>query len=76
MLRSHVDGKMKYSILNGEMFPPLVSDANVSMEAADRVADNYLFAIGHQGFSMQPVLLYFATIWLRYGLILKSRIAI
>ncbi|CAK8696015.1 unnamed protein product [Clavelina lepadiformis] len=64
-LRLHIDGKMKSSNIGGEMFPPLVEDAQVLMDGIDKVPQEYRFAIGHPGFTMQPPLLFFATLWLR-----------
>jgi len=52
---------------NGEMFPPTVDQANVEMDGIDKVDKPYQFAIGHPGFTIQPTLLFFATLWLRYS---------
>ncbi|CAK8696016.1 unnamed protein product [Clavelina lepadiformis] len=64
-LRLHIDGKLKSSNIGGEMFPPLVEDAQVLMDGIDKVPQEYRFAIGHPGFTVQPPLLFFATLWLR-----------
>ncbi|CAK8696012.1 unnamed protein product [Clavelina lepadiformis] len=64
-LRLMKDGKLKYSVINGEMFPPHIKDANVTMFGIDKVPKGYDFAIGHPGFAVMPTFLFFSTLWLR-----------
>ena len=70
-LRMHKDGKLKFSIKNGEVFPPTVDDADVPMIAINKVDKEYRFAIGHRSFTVLPPLLFFATIWLRLVFVKK-----
>uniref|UniRef100_H2Y627 prostaglandin-endoperoxide synthase n=1 Tax=Ciona savignyi TaxID=51511 RepID=H2Y627_CIOSA len=63
-LRMHIDGKMKYSTQNGEMFPPLTSEANVTM-SGERLMKGRKFAIGHPGFAAIPTFFVISTLWLR-----------
>jgi len=64
-LRSHVDGKLKYSVINDEVFPPLVDAGNVSMSGSQILNQNFRFAIGHKDMGLFPPFMVFATVWLR-----------
>nr|CAB3265267.1 prostaglandin G/H synthase 2-like [Phallusia mammillata] len=64
-LRMLKDGKLKYSVIGGEMFPPLVSEADVHMYGAKKVPEGYRFATGHSAFLVSPTFMIFGTLWLR-----------
>ncbi|XP_076006723.1 prostaglandin G/H synthase 1 [Genypterus blacodes] len=65
LLRLRKDGKMKYKVLNGEMYPPTVLDAPVKMYYPKHVPDEHRLAIGHEHFGLVPGLCMYATLWLR-----------
>ena len=52
-------------MINGEMFPPTIDQAKVEMHGIDKINKPYQFATGHPGFTIQPALLFFSTLWLR-----------
>ncbi|XP_067472279.1 prostaglandin G/H synthase 1 [Thunnus thynnus] len=64
-LRLHKDGKLKYQLVNGEMYPPLVSEAPVHMLYPKNVPQDQRLAIGQEVYGMLPGLTMYATIWLR-----------
>ncbi|XP_068230958.1 prostaglandin G/H synthase 2-like [Palaemon carinicauda] len=63
LLRSGINGKLRSQILNGEEFPPSLSD-NADMSTSQPLK-NQSFALAHPTFSSSPGLFVFATIWLR-----------
>ncbi|CAG5925175.1 unnamed protein product [Menidia menidia] len=64
-LRLHVDGKLKYQMLNGEMYPPPVSEVPVHMVYPESFPAAQRLAIGQEVFGLLPGLTLYATIWLR-----------
>lgn len=72
-LRLHKDGKLKYSTINGEVFPPDVSNAQVPASGASLAPEGYRFVFGHLGFSVAPTFLLFGTLWLRQVAVRKQK---
>uniref|UniRef100_A0A669CIN0 Prostaglandin G/H synthase 2 n=1 Tax=Oreochromis niloticus TaxID=8128 RepID=A0A669CIN0_ORENI len=64
-LRLFKDGKLKYQMLDGEMYPPTVKEVGVEMHYPPHVPDSHRFAVGHEAFGLVPGLMMYATIWLR-----------
>ncbi|XP_076145075.1 prostaglandin G/H synthase 1 isoform X1 [Alosa pseudoharengus] len=64
-LRLHKDGKLKYQLLNGEMYPPTEAMAKVNMSYPPTVAPENRLAIGQEVFGLLPGLSMYATLWLR-----------
>uniref|UniRef100_A0A8C7Z723 Prostaglandin G/H synthase 2 n=1 Tax=Oryzias sinensis TaxID=183150 RepID=A0A8C7Z723_9TELE len=64
-LRLFKDGKLKYQILNGEVYPPTVKEVGVEMHYPPHVQESMRFAVGHEAFGLVPGLMMYATIWLR-----------
>ncbi|MBN3302333.1 PGH2 synthase, partial [Amia calva] len=64
-LRLLKDGKLKYKMINGEMYPPTVQDVQVEMHYPPHVPEEHKFAVGHEAFGLVPGLMMYATIWLR-----------
>ncbi|XP_006634681.1 prostaglandin G/H synthase 2 [Lepisosteus oculatus] len=64
-LRLFKDGKLKYKMIDGEMYPPLVKDVQVDMHYPPHVPEEHRFAVGHDAFGLVPGLMMYATIWLR-----------
>ncbi|XP_053181254.1 prostaglandin G/H synthase 1 [Scomber japonicus] len=64
-LRLHTDGKLKYQLVNGEVYPPKISDAPVHMLYPEKFPQEQRLAIGQEVFGMLPGLTMYATIWLR-----------
>ncbi|KAG7316819.1 hypothetical protein KOW79_020360 [Hemibagrus wyckioides] len=64
-LRLFKDGKLKYQVLDGEDYPPLVSEVQVDMHYPPHVPESHRFAVGHEAFGLVPGLMMYATIWLR-----------
>ncbi|APT40274.1 Rh10 [macacine betaherpesvirus 3] len=64
-LRLFRDGKMKYQIIDGEMYPPSVKDVQVHMIYPPEVPENMRLAVGQEAFGLVPGLMMYATIWLR-----------
>ncbi|XP_077441502.1 prostaglandin G/H synthase 1-like [Vanacampus margaritifer] len=64
-LRLLQDGKLKYQLLDGEMYPPSVAEAPVKMSYPPGVAPKDQFAIGQEVFGLLPGLGLYATLWLR-----------
>ncbi|AEV80364.1 prostaglandin G/H synthase 2 [Cercopithecine betaherpesvirus 5] len=64
-LRLFKDGKMKYQVIDGEMYPPTVKETQVHMLYAPEVPDDLRFAVGNEVFGLVPGLMMYATIWLR-----------
>uniref|UniRef100_A0AAQ5ZE30 Prostaglandin G/H synthase 2 n=1 Tax=Amphiprion ocellaris TaxID=80972 RepID=A0AAQ5ZE30_AMPOC len=64
-LRLFKDGKLKYQIRDGEIYPPTVKDVGVDMHYPPHVPDSHRFAVGHEAFGLVPGLMMYATIWLR-----------
>ncbi|KAF7687302.1 prostaglandin G/H synthase 1 [Silurus meridionalis] len=64
-LRLHKDGKLKYQMINGEMYPPTVAETNVNMHYPPSVPPENQMAIGQEVFGLLPGLSMYATLWLR-----------
>ncbi|XP_067086819.1 prostaglandin G/H synthase 2 [Osmerus mordax] len=64
-LRLMKDGKMRYQVVDGEVYPPLVSEVGVEMHYPPHIAQSDRFAVGHEAFGLVPGLMMYATIWLR-----------
>uniref|UniRef100_A0A3P8SW42 Prostaglandin G/H synthase 1 n=1 Tax=Amphiprion percula TaxID=161767 RepID=A0A3P8SW42_AMPPE len=64
-LRLHKDGKLKYQMVNGEMYPPTVSEVPVHMVYPEGFPAERRLAIGQEVFGLLPGLTMYATIWLR-----------
>lgn len=64
-LRLHKDGKLKYQLIDGEMYPPSVAEASVKMSYPPGVPLDQQMAIGQEVFGLLPGLGLYATLWLR-----------
>ncbi|KAF3701893.1 Prostaglandin G/H synthase 1 [Channa argus] len=64
-LRLNKDGKLKYQLINGEIYPPSVFDAPVKMSYPPNVPPERQMAIGQEVFGLLPGLGMYATLWLR-----------
>ncbi|XP_041095637.1 prostaglandin G/H synthase 1-like isoform X2 [Polyodon spathula] len=64
-LRLLKDGKMKYQLVNGDMYPPTVAEALVNMSYPPHVPLKNQLAIGQEVYGLLPGLVMYATIWLR-----------
>uniref|UniRef100_A0A1A7WJ57 Prostaglandin G/H synthase 1 n=1 Tax=Iconisemion striatum TaxID=60296 RepID=A0A1A7WJ57_9TELE len=64
-LRLLKDGKLKYQLIDGEMYPPSVADAPVRMSYPPHVPVQNQMAIGQEVFGLLPGLGMYATLWLR-----------
>ncbi|KAF7690037.1 prostaglandin G/H synthase 2 [Silurus meridionalis] len=64
-LRLFKDGKLQFQVLDGEVYPPSVSDVQVDMHYPPHVPESHRFAVGHEAFGLVPGLMMYATIWLR-----------
>ncbi|XP_036955342.1 prostaglandin G/H synthase 1 isoform X3 [Acanthopagrus latus] len=64
-LRLHKDGKLKYQLVNGEMYPPTVSEVPVHMVYPEGIPPEKRLVIGQEIFGILPGLTMYATIWLR-----------
>ncbi|XP_066533813.1 prostaglandin G/H synthase 2a [Hoplias malabaricus] len=64
-LRLFKDGKLKYQVVDGEVYPPLVKDVQVEMHYPPHVSEQQRFAVGHEAFGLVPGLMMYATLWLR-----------
>ncbi|KAK1786302.1 hypothetical protein P4O66_018008 [Electrophorus voltai] len=64
-LRLFKDGKLKYQVVDGEVYPPLVKEVQAEMHYPPHVPEEHRFAVGHEAFGLVPGLMMYATIWLR-----------
>ncbi|XP_040898904.1 prostaglandin G/H synthase 1 isoform X1 [Toxotes jaculatrix] len=64
-LRLHEDGKLKYQLVNGEMYPPTVSEVPVHMVYPEGFPMQHRLVTGQEFFGILPGLTMYATIWLR-----------
>ncbi|XP_051907896.1 phosducin-like protein [Hippocampus zosterae] len=64
-LRLLKDGKLKYQLIDGEMYPPSVAEAPIKMSYPPSVDPKDQLAIGHEVFGLLPGLGLYATLWLR-----------
>ncbi|XP_069466002.1 prostaglandin G/H synthase 1-like [Ambystoma mexicanum] len=65
VLRLFKDGKMKYQLIKGEMYPPSIVDAPVHMQYPANIPTANRLAIGEEHFGLLPGLMMYATLWLR-----------
>lgn len=54
-----------YQVVDGEVYPPTVSEVQVYMHYPPHVPESHRFAVGHEAFGLVPGLMMYATIWLR-----------
>lgn len=64
-LRLMKDGKLRYQVFDGEVYPPLMRDVGVAMHYPPHIPESLRFAVGHEAFGLVPGLMMYATIWLR-----------
>lgn len=64
-LRLLKDGKLKYQVIDGEVYPPTVAETDVSMIYPPHVPEEHRLAIGEDRFGLLPGLTMYATLWLR-----------
>ncbi|XP_048845948.1 prostaglandin G/H synthase 2-like [Brienomyrus brachyistius] len=64
-LRLFKDGKLKFQVFNGEVYPPTVREAQVDMIYPPHVPEEHRLAVGHEAFGLVPGLMMYATLWLR-----------
>uniref|UniRef100_A0A667HZ52 Prostaglandin G/H synthase 1 n=1 Tax=Lynx canadensis TaxID=61383 RepID=A0A667HZ52_LYNCA len=64
-LRLFKDGKLKYQVLHGEMYPPSVEEAPVLMHYPRNIPPQSQMAVGQEVFGLLPGLMLYATLWLR-----------
>ncbi|XP_067106334.1 phosducin-like protein [Osmerus mordax] len=64
-LRLLRDGKLKYQVIKGDMYPPTVAVAPVKMHYPPGLPVKNQLAIGQEVFGLLPGLSLYATLWLR-----------
>lgn len=64
-LRLLKDGKLKYQLVNSEMYPPTVDEVPIRMNYPPWTPPQNKIAIGHEVFGLLPGLGMYATLWLR-----------
>ncbi|NXP38354.1 PGH1 synthase, partial [Leiothrix lutea] len=64
-LRLFRDGKLKFQVVNGEVYPPMVTEAPVHMVYPSGVPREQQLAVGQEVFGLLPGLCVYATLWLR-----------
>uniref|UniRef100_H0V9X9 Prostaglandin G/H synthase 1 n=1 Tax=Cavia porcellus TaxID=10141 RepID=H0V9X9_CAVPO len=64
-LRLFKDGKLKYQVLNGEVYPPSVEEVPILMHYPRGVPLQNRMAVGQEVFGLLPGLMLYATLWLR-----------
>ncbi|NWR64611.1 PGH1 synthase, partial [Bucorvus abyssinicus] len=64
-LRLFRDGKLKYQVVDGEVYPPMVTDAPVHMVYPSAIPKEKQLAMGQEVFGLLPGLCMYATLWLR-----------
>ncbi|XP_074067742.1 prostaglandin G/H synthase 1 isoform X1 [Macrotis lagotis] len=64
-LRLFKDGKLKFQMVDGEMYPPSVAETQVYMKYPVNVPAAQQMAVGQEVFGLLPGLMMYATIWLR-----------
>ncbi|XP_009997235.1 PREDICTED: prostaglandin G/H synthase 1 [Chaetura pelagica] len=64
-LRLFRDGKLKFQVVDGEVYPPMVTDAPVHMVYPPAVPKEKQLAVGQEVFGLLPGLCMYATLWLR-----------
>uniref|UniRef100_A0A4X2LJR2 Prostaglandin G/H synthase 1 n=1 Tax=Vombatus ursinus TaxID=29139 RepID=A0A4X2LJR2_VOMUR len=64
-LRLFEDGKLKFQMVDGEMYPPSVAETHAYMKYPANVPETQQMAVGQEVFGLLPGLMMYATIWLR-----------
>ncbi|XP_041911403.1 prostaglandin G/H synthase 1 isoform X2 [Arvicola amphibius] len=64
-LRLFKDGKLKYQVQDGEVYPPSVEQTSVLMRYPPGVPPEKQMAVGQEVFGLLPGLMVMSTIWLR-----------
>ncbi|XP_077188786.1 prostaglandin G/H synthase 2 [Paroedura picta] len=64
-LRLLKDGKLKYQMIGGEMYPPTVKETQAEMIYPPHVPEHLQFSVGQEVFGLVPGLMMYATVWLR-----------
>ncbi|XP_055576290.1 prostaglandin G/H synthase 1 isoform X3 [Falco cherrug] len=64
-LRLFRDGKLKFQVVDGEVYPPTVTDAPVHMVYPSAIPKEKQLAMGQEVFGLLPGLCMYATLWLR-----------
>ncbi|XP_068011904.1 prostaglandin G/H synthase 1 isoform X3 [Melanerpes formicivorus] len=64
-LRLFRDGKLKFQVVDGEVYPPLVTDAPVHMVYPSATPKEKQLAMGQEVFGLLPGLGMYGTLWLR-----------
>ncbi|XP_067397845.1 prostaglandin G/H synthase 1 isoform X2 [Emydura macquarii macquarii] len=64
-LRLFRDGKLKYQVADGEVYPPTVLEAPVHMLYPPGTPKEKQLAVGQEMFGLLPGLMMYATLWLR-----------
>uniref|UniRef100_A0A8B9TJR5 Prostaglandin G/H synthase 1 n=1 Tax=Anas platyrhynchos TaxID=8839 RepID=A0A8B9TJR5_ANAPL len=64
-LRLFRDGKLKFQVVDGEVYPPSVTEAPVHMVYPPAVPKEKQLAMGQEVFGLLPGLCMYATLWLR-----------
>ncbi|KAM3839509.1 prostaglandin G/H synthase 2 [Vipera latastei] len=64
-LRLFKDGKLKFQMIDGEMYPPTVKETQAEMIYPPHVPDHLKFSVGQEVFGLVPGLMMYATLWLR-----------
>nr|KAF6486829.1 prostaglandin-endoperoxide synthase 1 [Rousettus aegyptiacus] len=64
-LRLFKDGKLKYQVLDGEVYPPSVEEVPVLMLYPRGIPLKNQMAVGQEVFGLLPGLMLYATLWLR-----------
>ncbi|XP_060088369.1 prostaglandin G/H synthase 2 [Heteronotia binoei] len=64
-LRLLKDGKLKYQMIGGEMYPPTVKETQAEMIYPPHVPEHLRFSVGQEVFGLVPGLMMYATLWLR-----------
>uniref|UniRef100_A0A803TDU8 Prostaglandin-endoperoxide synthase 2 n=1 Tax=Anolis carolinensis TaxID=28377 RepID=A0A803TDU8_ANOCA len=64
-LRLLKDGKLKFQMIDGEMYPPTVKDTQAEMIYPPHIPEHLRFCVGQEVFGLVPGLMMYATLWLR-----------
>ncbi|KAM6047231.1 prostaglandin G/H synthase 1 isoform 4-T5 [Theristicus caerulescens] len=64
-LRLFRDGKLKFQVVDGEVYPPTVTDASVHMVYPPDIPKEKQLAMGQEVFGLLPGLCMYTTLWLR-----------
>ncbi|XP_062990962.1 prostaglandin G/H synthase 2 [Elgaria multicarinata webbii] len=64
-LRHLKDGKLKFQMIDGEMYPPTVEETQAEMMYPPHLPEHLKFSVGQEVFGLVPGLMMYATIWLR-----------